>query len=462
MKRFTKILICLMLFVVGFAFVACDNRTTKEKNFVYPSRNDQVIGNGGLAVKKGNYLYFVNGFRSVDDISNKKASYTVGSLLLMKLGENGEVVTDEDGLLKDEYYITMSSALCGYEATNLFIFGDYLYFVSPCLENESGDKVWAKERVVFNRIKLDKTGKVETVYESGVKYDQLEYEFYQENSSLYILAWEKGDSYYNNSGKNALIRINATSKSNSKISNNVSSVVFGENANEIFYVEDDSENSSYYLKQYNIANNETTDYTSFDKTITAKFVADDKVYITKAHDYGSSTDLLVSNISNVSGFELVYAFEADADLKITPDGRAIVMAQEKTISLIRKDEEVVTIVDEDATAISVIGFTNGCVVYYDTKDDNSTIKCVSYDNMINDGTAEIETLTTVEAFEEDTTYFDISSDDSYIYFYNMEGSHYYLFRLEVKNNLDEKEEMIGVYLEEDAPEIEEDSQEEEE
>ena len=125
MKRFTKILICLMLFVVGFAFVACDNRTTKEKNFVYPSRNDQVIGNGGLAVKKGNYLYFVNGFRSVDDISNKKASYTVGSLLLMKLGENGEVVTDEDGLLKDEYYITMSSALCGYEATNLFIFGDY-------------------------------------------------------------------------------------------------------------------------------------------------------------------------------------------------------------------------------------------------------------------------------------------------------------------------------------------------
>ena len=45
-----------------------------KKNFVYPSLNDQVVGNGGLAVKKGNYLYFVNGFQSIDDISNKTIS----------------------------------------------------------------------------------------------------------------------------------------------------------------------------------------------------------------------------------------------------------------------------------------------------------------------------------------------------------------------------------------------------
>ena len=180
-----------MLCVVSFGLVACDNRTSKEKNFDYPSKNADVVGNGGLAVQKGNYIYFVNGFQSVDDIKKKDASYTVGSLLLMKLGENGEVVTDEDGLLKDEYYITMSSALCGYEVTNLYVFGDYLYFVTPCLENESGDKTWAKERVIFNRIKLDKAGKVEQVYETGVKYDQLEYEFYESNNNLYILAWEK-------------------------------------------------------------------------------------------------------------------------------------------------------------------------------------------------------------------------------------------------------------------------------
>lgn len=461
MKKFTKILICLMLFVVGFGFVGCDNRTTKEKNFVYPSRNDQVLGNGGLAVKKGNYIYFVNGFQSVDDIKNKKASYTVGSLLLMKLGENGEVVTDEDGLLKDEYYITMSSALCGYEVTNLYVFGDYLYFVTPSLENESGDKTWAKQRVIFNRIKLDKTGKVETVYESGVKYDQLEYEFYEENGSLYILAWEKGDSYYNNNGKNALMRINATNKSSSKIANNVSSVVFSENADEIFFVKDDVDNSKYYLKQYDIASDDVTDFTNFDKTFTVKFVAGGNVYITQAHDYGSSTDILVSNIEDKFEFELVYAYEGSQEFMMTPDGRAIVTAKDKVISLIRKDEEVVTIVDEESTSISIVGFTNGCVVYYDTKDDNSTIKYVSYDNKLTDRTAEIVTLATVDAFEEDFAYFDVSKDDSYIYFYQMEGSHYYLNRLKVKNNLDETEEMIGIYWEDDFPEIEKEEEEEE-
>ena len=459
MKKFTKLLICLMLCIVSFGLVACDNRTKKEKNFTYPSSNDVVQGNGGLAVQKGNYIYFVNGYQSVDDISSKKASYTVGSLMLMKLGENGEVVTDEDGLLKDEYYITMSSALCGYEVTNLYIFGDYLYFVTPCLENESGDKVWAKERVEFKRIKLNKSGEVEDVYSSGVKYDQLEYEFYEENGSLFILAWEKGDSYYNKNGNNSLIRINATAKSSSKISNNVSSVVFSDNADEIFFVKDDSENSKYYLKQYNIESDEIIDYTSFDKTVTAKFVAGGKVYITLAHDYGSSTDVKVSTISTKSGFEQFYAYDGTVDLDIATDGSAILAVSSNVISLVRYNEDVVTIADKDATAINIIGYTNGCVVYYDTADETSTIKMVSYYNYLNGGDTEIKTLASVDAIEEDYDYFDL--DDNYLYFYQMEGSNYYLNRLKVNNNLGETEEMIGVYLEEDAPVVEEEETEEE-
>ena len=238
MKKFTKIFICLLLCVFSFGLVACDDRSEKEKNFVYPTSGDETIGNDGLAVQKGDYIYFVNGYQSVESITSKKASYTVGSLMLLKLGQNGEVVLDDDGLVEDDYYITMSAALCGYEVTNLHIFGDYLYFVTPCLENESGDKVWAKERVEFKRIKLNKTGKVETVYSTGVKFDQLEYEFYEENGNLYILTWEKGDSYYNSNGNNSLVRVNVTAKTSEKIANNVSSVVFSKNADEIMFVQD--------------------------------------------------------------------------------------------------------------------------------------------------------------------------------------------------------------------------------
>lgn len=451
MKKFTKILICLMLCVFSIGFVACDKRSAKEKNFVYPSANDLVVGNGGLAVKKGNYVYFVNGYKSVSQITNKKDTYTVGSLMLMRLGQDGNVVTDDNGLVKDEYFITMSDKLCGYEATNLFIHGDYLYFVTPCLENESGDKVWAKERVVFNRIKLDKTGNVEEIYSSGVKYNQLEYQYYQENGNLFILAWEKGGSYYSGNGNNALVRINATAKSSSVIANDVTSVAFAENYNEVFFVQS---GESYSVKQLNVASGNVKNYTTFDKTFTVKFVADGNVYGTMAHDYGETTDVMVANIENKSGFELLHAYEGEAKLSITPDGSAVVVVSENTISLVTENKKVTTIVDEDVTTINIIGYTNGCVVYYGDKDSNSVVKMVSYYNYLNDGDKEIRTLTTLSTFEQDYAYFDLDADESYLYFFKKENSNYYLNRLKVNNNIDETEEMFGVYLAEDVPEVE--------
>ena len=46
-----------------------------------------------------------------------------------------------------------------------------------------------------------------------------------------------------------------------------------------------------------------------------------------------------------------------------------------------------------------------------------------------------------------------------LYFYKKSGSNYYLHRIQIKNNLGETEEMVGVYLESDKPEIEEKEEE---
>ncbi len=445
-----------MLCVFGFGLVACgDPRNEEEKNFTYPSGSDIVYGNGGLAVKKGNYVYFVNGYKSIDDATNKKEKYTVGSLMLMKLGADGEVVTTDDGLINDDYFIKMSSSLCGYQATNLFIHGDYLYFVSPCLENESGDKVWAKERVVFNRIKLDKSSKVEEVYRSGVKYDQLKYEYYQENGKLFILVWEKGESYYSNKGNNALVRVNATNKSSKKISNDVQSVVFSENSDEIFFSKHSNDDDYYYLKQYDIAEDEVEDYYSFEKTFEVKAVSNGKVFITMSHEFGSTTDLKVSNIENHTGFALLYAYSDSLNLSFANDG-TVVAVKDNVISLIKSVNVVETIVDEEATSINIIGFANGCVFYYDNV---SNIKCFSYSNVLDGNDAEIATLTTIDAVESDCAYFDLDEDESMMYFYKKVGENYYLHRIRINNNLGEAEEMFGVYLEEDAPEVEEEIEE---
>lgn len=456
-----------MLCVLGFGFVACDKRTEKEKNFTYPSKSATVYGNGGLAVRKGNYVYFVNGYNSVADETNKNKSHKVGALMLMKLDSNGQVVTDENGLLKDEYYITMSNKLCGYEATNLFIHGSYLYFVSPCLENESGDEKWAKERVVFNRIKLDKTSKVEEVYSTGVQFDSLEYDYYENNDNLFILCYEQGKSKYNNNGENTLVRVDATGKSSKKISNNVSSVVFADNADEIFYVKDDTKNSEFELKQYNIVKNEKTDYETFDTSTTAKFVANGKVYVTQKHSIGDTSDVLVSNIEGAKGFELFRAYDSSAELSITPDGSAIVMVKDNTISLVTGVDSTITITDEDVKDIHVIGYTNGSIVYYSQNakdgDEVYSVKIVSYYNYINGGDTEIKTLVSLSEIDTEAvnnTYFDLG--DNYMYFFNKVGGNLYLHRVKLNNNSGEEAEMFGVYLEKDVPEVEDEEVVEEE
>lgn len=450
-----------MLCVLSFTFVGCDKRTKEEKNFTYPSSSDRVYSNGGLAVRKGNYVYFVNGFQSIENQSDKEQTYSVGSLMLMKLDSNGNVVTDDDGLLRDDYYITMSNKLCGYEATNLFICGEYLYFVCPSAENESGDKVWAKERVTFNRIKLDKTSKVEEVYASNVKFDQLEYEYYICDGKPYILAWEKGEAYYDGDGNNALVRVDINENEDSIISNDVQDVVFAENHDEIFFTKKDGKN--YEIKKYNISSDSLTDYTTFSKSVDLIGVAGGRVFLTTAHDYGSSTDVLVSTISNQSAFVELYSYANTQTVSVSEDGYCAVLVESNRMTLVSETGFVKVVVDEEATNVKVIGFVNGSVVYLATTSSNSVLKTVSYSNVLAGSEAVIETLATWDTISEDMQYFDISSDEDYMYFLKQTGSNYYLHRIKLTNNFDEVEEMFGVYESGDIPEkVEEDSENEEE
>ena len=461
MKKLTKILICLMLCVLSIGFVACDKRTEKEKNFTYPAAADAIKGNGGMAVQKGNYLYFVNGYKSITTEGlNKKSTFNVGSLMLMKLDEDGNIVTDEKGLLKDEYYISMHNKLCGYEATNLYIHGEYLYFATPTMEDESketaGDKdVWAKERTLICRIKLDKTSKVETVYECGVKVENLEYEYYEEGGNLFILVYEKGNSYYADNGNNALIRVHANGKSSSLVATDVTDVVFAENTDEIFYLQDKE------LKQYNIATAGYTDYATLTNSLDLQFVANGELYATESVSAGdnSGTKLKVSNIANKSGFSDVYTYTESLTLSVTPDGLCVVGAGQDKLVLIRAGHAPIFINVEGASQVEVSGFVNGCVIYVVDKDEKHVIQSISYSNAVAGDTQTPRTLATLTL---DVRKFDMASDENYLYLLSKQGSNNYLTRVKVRQNIEEKFEVVGVYENADIPAAEETPAEDEE
>ena len=456
MKKFTKILICFMLCVLSIAFVGCDKRTKKEKSFTYPTSADKVTSNGGLAVAKGNYVYFVNGTKSVNDATDKKAKYNVGSLMLMKLDANGDVVRNSDGLVNDDYYITMSNKLCGYEVTNLFISGNYLYFVTPCLENENDNKTWAKERVVFNRIKLDKTGEVEEVYSSDVKYSEIEYDYYEVNGETFILVYEKGDSYYSDGGNNTLVRVNATAKSNKEISRDVASVVFANDYDKIFYVKKESD-TQFDVKKYNISTDAIVDYSSSNREIVVKFVAKDYVFATQSREHLTQyKDLVYSNITEQSTFGLFHSNITDNELYTSEDGTAVVEISGKEIRVISTNQFIgdngatITkiITDENADTINVIGFTNGSLVYYTKADDGYVVKMVSYFNAISGGDTsikEVATLSNVDEANLKASNFDISVDSDFMFFIEKSGSNNYLHRIRIVNTFEQNKEMFGVY-----------------
>lgn len=466
MKKFTKILFCLMLCVFTFGLTACNDKVIRP-NFDYDYSKSEVVSNGGLSVTKGDYIYFVNGYMSADDMKDKNANYTLGALMVAKLDPNGALQRDDKGLLQDEYCIMMSSKLAGFEASDLFILGDYLYFTSPCQQDqrpESGDDdlVWAKKRVDFNRIHLDyaKTGKgkVETLFQSQVENNNLEFKFYFANNRPYLLVYEKGANIDDSTKNNVLYRVDINNKNKvSEIARDVTSVVMDNATDEndtenIFYVQS---GESTKLFRLDIAG-ESEEYGLPETSANIKvlFVGGGYVYIGEGESADSDIGLRRSLIANKSAFSPVIVTGASKNMYLSNDADAILIVTDNMIeyrSLNGNTGLKVLVEDSDATSLTYIGMTNGSVVYVD---NNKAVKTASLAEAIASGSKVTPTtLATISDMKTDTdaviNCFDLN--DGYLYFYKNIGTGMYLNRLQVSNNTGTEDEMIGIYLEVDDP-----------
>lgn len=454
MKKFTKILICLAICFMCMGMVACG----KKDNFVYPTAVQTTYSNGGLAVKKGNYLYFVNGYQSASSMVKKNADYTVGALMIAKLDAAGNLVVDENGLLKDDFYRTMSSKLCGFEATNLYVFGDYLYFASPSQEDEAdrnvtGGETWAKTRVVFYRVKLNKTGKVEKLYTSEVSNTNLQYCYYSYNNSTFLLAFEKGDSIeVKDDTNNRLLRVDAESKKVFTIAKDVVDVVMPTqdvaNAHENVFYTLKGDNGKMKLHQLNVVTGEDNSF-ELENDVTLVCVANGRLFYTKTQKFAGGTDLCYFEIAgNVYNAEhnCVSNVQLFTNYYIAEDGETFVGINSTSIEIRWKwwASNGQTFVCEEAGA-NFIGFAGASMIYYDENNNIKALDCTQK--------AEPVTIATVENV--DTAHFDCNWD--YLYFYKTVGSNNYLHRLRINNNAElVKEELVGVLLNSDIPEKESD------
>ena len=123
MKKIIPVLV-MMLFATIALFAGCSSRPET------PSATDAVVGNGGLSVIKGDYVFYVNGYESNDTTKeshkNKEGKVEVSSINVAKL-QNGEISNKRQ----------LVSKVGGFEYSDLYVFGDKLFFLTPNTKKDS-------------------------------------------------------------------------------------------------------------------------------------------------------------------------------------------------------------------------------------------------------------------------------------------------------------------------------------
>lgn len=157
MKKFTSLLF-LMLVACCFMFTGCSGAT-----LTMPQNYNNVSSNGGFVVETGNFLYFANSYKSYSKLTegyqNDGDEVAQASIKRVEQEANAQktLVLDEEEKIKFENVL---NKIAGYETSNMFVVGEYLYFTSPNIhKNDSKDPdkygKYEFELSSLFRIKLD-------------------------------------------------------------------------------------------------------------------------------------------------------------------------------------------------------------------------------------------------------------------------------------------------------------------
>ena len=151
-KIVLSVIAIALLVCVLCAACACESYKAKALSKV-GDKTATVESNGGLVVKQGGYLYFVNGFS--DYLTEKGKQNWFGNVTK---GAIVRVTYNEDGTLGDDYTVVVpKSVMASSENVGFSIFGEWIYYVSPAAEEDRAGKVQT-DTLQFMRTKIDGTG----------------------------------------------------------------------------------------------------------------------------------------------------------------------------------------------------------------------------------------------------------------------------------------------------------------
>lgn len=189
-KILTSTLAVLMMVLSVVTLSGCSK---DSKNY----SQEGIISNGGIAVVKGGFMYYIAG--GTDKFSNPDEKIVNASSIYRRaVDENGNPV---DGSNPEVIY----TGIAGFKNGSLYAFGDYLYFTTPSnLVTSKAEKT--TDRTSFCRIRMDGK-KYKTLFTTETA-DTLSYAYYTSNKDeLYIAVLEGKELYSYNVKKNDFYEI---------------------------------------------------------------------------------------------------------------------------------------------------------------------------------------------------------------------------------------------------------------
>ena len=238
-----------------------------SKPLEYTPSSAEAVSNGGFAVEKGDYIYFINGKEGYI------ADNTFGKVVkgaIMRISKNDFSARNYSSVETVVPTITYS----GNNNAGIFVYGDYVYYSTPSTEKNS-DGVIQTSDLVFKSTKLDGTETMKGYY-AITSSNSMEYRYVVDNNTVYLLYVATGEKLFGeDSGVTNIHSVNTATKEDTLLAYNVDAVMFDK--------ADLSNPQIYYtMKVRDFEINKT--YSTYNQVYTVRASAERK-YDTGARDY---------------------------------------------------------------------------------------------------------------------------------------------------------------------------------
>ena len=124
-KKFISLVAAATMASSVFALAACNAKPNSLKNPLdYTSSESAAVSNGGFAVEKGEFVYFING-QALSSASNEYGAATKGALLRISKADLAAGNYDKTETVVPLLFVSSNTD------SGIYIFGDRVYFATP-------------------------------------------------------------------------------------------------------------------------------------------------------------------------------------------------------------------------------------------------------------------------------------------------------------------------------------------